>query len=425
MLTCKSPRKVMRAAHHLGRRCLRKYSSKFSRHDYTLPQLFACLVVREQMRLSYRGAEALLRDGRAWCRAIGIRRRTPDHATLARAASAILTGRRVGRMLDLLAGWFMLARKLGTTLAVDSTLYDTHHRSRHYERRLRHYGVGGRADGSGDVRRSASARRTPKLSVGVDTRSHVILSASARAGMGSDAPAFDRLLYDAWRRRGGRVRCVLADAGFDCEANHRIARLDMGVRSLIKAGVGRPTATPGKPPAGRYRRRMARELAGPQKGRPFGQRAQAETVMSMLKRNLGDALRARSPRARRREHAFKAVVHDLMLTRPQLPGSRQSRYVPVSCPSPFHARPRERQQPAAGRGRPERGAGQPDRAGRAGHVDLCRQRRGRRRTDEPRHEGLRDAARPADHRRRRRRGGGRPADDLVRQSLCQLGRPGA
>ncbi len=113
MITCKSPRKVMRAAHALGCRCLRKYSSKFSRHDYTLPQLFACLVVREQMRLSYRGAEALLRDGRAWCRAIGIKGKTPDHTTLARAAKAILDGRRVTRMLDLLAEWFMLARKLG------------------------------------------------------------------------------------------------------------------------------------------------------------------------------------------------------------------------------------------------------------------------------------------------------------------------
>src|SRR5918992_838078 len=324
MLTCKSPRKVMRVAHAIGSRCLRKYSSKFSRHEYTLPQLFACLVVREQMRLSYRGAEALLRDGRSWCRGIGMRRgRTPDHATLARAAAAILTGRRVGRMLDLLADWFALDRLLGTTLAVDSTCYDTHHRSRHYERRLRHHGVGGRADGSADARRGASARRTPKLSVGVDTRSHAILSATARAGMGSDAPGFDRLLFDAWRRRGGRVRCVLADAGFDCESNHRIARLDMGVRSLIRAATGRPSAR-GKPHAGRYRRRMARELAGPHKGRPFGQRAQAETVMSMLKRNLGDALRARSPRARRREHAFKAVVHDLMLLQRSSQGSRQS-----------------------------------------------------------------------------------------------------
>ena len=314
----------MRAAHALGCRYLRTYSSKFSRHDYTLPQLFACLVVREQMRLSYRGTEELLRDGRAWCRAIGMKRGTPDHATLHRAAGVLLTGRRLGRALDVLAEWFTLARLLGDTLAVDSTLHDTHHRSRHYERRCRHYVSGGGDKTAANAKRSVTATRTPKLSLGADTRSHVILSARARAGMGSDAPSFDGLLFDAWRRRRGRtLKSVLADAGFDSEANHRIARHDLGVRSLIKTGAGRPSAT-GKPPAGRWRRRMARELAGSQKGKRFGQRAQGETVMSMLKRNLGDALRARSPRARKAEHLFKAVVHNLMLARRRRGRSRQS-----------------------------------------------------------------------------------------------------
>lgn len=312
----------MRIAHAVASRCLRTYSSKFSRHDYTLPQLFACLAVREQMRLSYRGTEELLRDGRAWCRAIGMKRRkTPDHATLARAAQTLLTGRRLGRALDVLAEWFMLARLLGDTLGVDSTCHETHHRSRHYERRCRHHAAPNRR--TADAKRGKTARRTPKLSLGIDTRSHAILSAAARAGMGSDAPDFDDLLFHAWRRRGGRgIRKVLADAGFDSEANHEIARRDLGVRSYIKAGVGRPGA---RPPSGRYRRLMSKTLAGSQKGKPYGQRAQAETVMSMLKRNQGDALRARLPRTRRGEHLFKAVVHNLMLLRRRSRGSRHSR----------------------------------------------------------------------------------------------------
>ena len=103
MITSKSPRRVLLTAYHVAKDALPEYSSKFSRRDYTLPQLFACLAVREQMRLSYRGAEALLRDGRPWCRAIGMRRKTPDHATLARAARALLTGRRLSRALDVLA----------------------------------------------------------------------------------------------------------------------------------------------------------------------------------------------------------------------------------------------------------------------------------------------------------------------------------
>ena len=42
----------MRVAHEAARMVLPGYRSKFSRHDFTLAQLFACLVVRE---LSKRG----------------------------------------------------------------------------------------------------------------------------------------------------------------------------------------------------------------------------------------------------------------------------------------------------------------------------------------------------------------------------------
>ena len=88
----------MRAAWHLAGQSLPDYSSKFSRRDFTLPQLFACLVVKEQMRRSYRGAEALLRDCGHWLRDVGLRR-APDHNTLCRAAAFLLGKFRVGRLL--------------------------------------------------------------------------------------------------------------------------------------------------------------------------------------------------------------------------------------------------------------------------------------------------------------------------------------
>src|SRR5947208_16533031 len=93
MLTCQSPRKVMRAAFFLARQTLPNYSSKFSRHDFTLPQLFACLVVKEHQRKSYRQAEALLRDAPQWCREIGMKT-TPDPNTLCRAFHVLNRGRR-------------------------------------------------------------------------------------------------------------------------------------------------------------------------------------------------------------------------------------------------------------------------------------------------------------------------------------------
>jgi len=55
-------------AYRLARDVLPDSSGKFGRRDSTLPQLFSCLVVKEQLGRSYRGAEALLRDCRHWRR---------------------------------------------------------------------------------------------------------------------------------------------------------------------------------------------------------------------------------------------------------------------------------------------------------------------------------------------------------------------
>ncbi len=97
----------MAIACELAKRCLPDYSSKFSRKDFTLPQLFACLVVREHQNKSYRGVEALLRDSEHWCKQIGMRR-VPDHNTLCRAFKVILSGSCIGRLLDLLPRWMGL-----------------------------------------------------------------------------------------------------------------------------------------------------------------------------------------------------------------------------------------------------------------------------------------------------------------------------
>lgn len=93
-------------AYELARESLPAYSHKFSRHDFTLPQLFACLVVKEHQRRSYRGAEELLRDSPSWRRRAGMhRKRSPDHNTLWRAAKFLLQKCRVDRLLDAVARW--------------------------------------------------------------------------------------------------------------------------------------------------------------------------------------------------------------------------------------------------------------------------------------------------------------------------------
>jgi hypothetical protein len=84
----------------------------------------------------------------------------------------------------------------------------------------------------------------------------------------------------------------VADAGYDSEKNHRIARDDLGIRSIIPPNSGRPTS---KAPPTRHRRNMHHRFKRKADRHLYGQRWQVETVNSMIKRNLGSALRARTP----------------------------------------------------------------------------------------------------------------------------------
>jgi hypothetical protein len=172
-------------------------------------------------------------------------------------------------------------------------------------------------------------KRFPKLGIAVASASHLIVSMWCGTGSGSDSPHFEPLLFDAWRRVPRRTFTAVFDAGYDGEANHRIARHEMTVRSIIPPLIGRPTE---KPPT-YWRRRMKRLLATRESRRRCGytQRWQAETVMSMLKRNLGSALRGRTARSRHRDLALKVLTHNVMIIRCQ-PRVETEQDIPLSSP---------------------------------------------------------------------------------------------
>jgi hypothetical protein len=148
MTTSKSPRKVLRLAHELARQALPEFDSRFSRHDFTNAQLFACLVLREHQRKSFRGVEALLIDSPAWLADIGLSK-APDHNTLCRAFDRFVRPELAWTMLDLMA---QLAQHRGTIkrdrrkpLAIDSSMFESRHVSRHFERRRRDTATASRA----------------------------------------------------------------------------------------------------------------------------------------------------------------------------------------------------------------------------------------------------------------------------------------
>ena len=89
----------------------------------------------------------------------------------------------------------------------------------------------------------------------IDTRTHLFLSASVTRGPGQDAPQ----LLPAARRavKNTPIDTLLADAGYDSEANHATCRERPGVRSTVIALNRRGSR---KRPKARYRRQMVRRF---------------------------------------------------------------------------------------------------------------------------------------------------------------------
>lgn len=91
----KSALQVARKALNAGEAALPAYGSRFSRRDYTQPQLFALLVLRQFLRTDYRGIVALVAEWRE-LREVLCLSQVPHYSTLAHAAPRLLAGAEKG-----------------------------------------------------------------------------------------------------------------------------------------------------------------------------------------------------------------------------------------------------------------------------------------------------------------------------------------
>jgi transposase len=100
---------------------------------------------------------------------------------------------------------------------------------------------------------------------------------------------------------------LLADAGYDAEANHRFCRRGLGIRSTV-IPVNDRRLKEGQT-KGHYRNQMKNNFPK----RKFRQRWQVECVVSRMKRRLGYALRARTDESRGTECGLRVLTYNLML----------------------------------------------------------------------------------------------------------------
>jgi Transposase DDE domain len=176
--------------------------------------------------------------------------------------------------------------------AVDSTALQTSHASEYFQFRR------GR-DG-----RPITIRNWPKMGLVIEPRSHLLLGMTAGRGLSYDYKLLRPLLEQALRHV--QIDLVLADAGFDSEANHVIAREELGVRRTL---INLNRRGNGPRIHGKYRGEMSRRF----NRRTYGQRWQVESAVSQIKRRLGAVLNARTRQNQDREMLLKGLTQTIAI----------------------------------------------------------------------------------------------------------------
>ncbi len=293
-VTSKSPRAVARAALQTAQRELPFYTHPNSPKKFTQHQLFACLVLKNFLKTDYRGVVAHLADHPELRKVLRLEC-VPHFTTLQKASRRLLASASARRLLGSTIRLHYGRRRRVESTAIDSTGLECTAASGYFVKRRHRVS---------EPWKTVVYHRYPKLAVVCDTSCHFILAVGVGRGPRPDVDELVPLLSQALRSM--LVECLTADAGYDSEANHRFAREQCGVRTLIPAKHGRPTD---KPASGRYRRLMQTRFDDSK----YHTRAQVETVISMIKRRQRAHAPGRTYHSRCRDLRLMALTHNIMI----------------------------------------------------------------------------------------------------------------
>ena len=293
-VTSKSPKAVARAALFAAQRVLPFYTHPNSPKKFTQHQLFACLVLKNFLKTDYRGVVAHLADNPSLREVLGLKH-VPHFTTLQKASRHLLAASPVRRTLNSTIRMHYRRRRRVASAAVDSTGLECTAASGYFVRRRSRVNR---------PWKTVVYHRYPKLAVVSDTSCHFILALGVGRGPRPDVDEFRPLVKAALRTMF--LLRMIADAGYDSESNHRFARESCGIRTIIPAKHGRPTA---KPARGHYRRLMQVRFDA----EAYHARAQIETVVSMIKRNQLPFVRGRSYQSQCRDLRLMALTHNVMI----------------------------------------------------------------------------------------------------------------
>ena len=274
-----------RVALQVATQVLPPYRTRFSKHQFTQPQLLAVLCLMRYEDWTFREAEVRLREHQELRAALHLPA-VPDYTTLYRFLRR-LEDDTVNRGLQETVRRLRRRRSRPVSAAIDGTGLSDTSVSTFFLRRLEQHAHGTRP-----------RRPWLKWLIVVDVQQQILLAQRARQGPGCDARALPGLLDVA--ARGAPLGVVLADAEFDSEANHQHIRQRLGAKSIIPArrrGV----------PNGTIRNQMFR--AFPKK--PYRQRNKIESIFSAVKRKLSSRAPGRSLATQVRQALLLGLAYNL------------------------------------------------------------------------------------------------------------------
>jgi len=257
------------------------------------------LVLREFFTTDYRGIEEILNDSSDLRKILELSE-VPHYTTLQKAAQRITkkdTLDKLMREILAIAVQTKIMKKKVALSAIDGTGFESHHISAYFVKRK----------AKGEERyQMTTYTRYPKVGIVSDCKTHLVLSGVPSRGPYPDIVHFEKAVNEA--AKNVHLKVLTADAGYDSEKSHTFAREVHGIRTIIPPKIGRKTT---KLPSGKWRKIMATRF----NKKLYGQRWQVETVNSMIKRNLGSFLRARSYWSQCREIMLRLFVHNVMIVR--------------------------------------------------------------------------------------------------------------
>lgn len=272
---------ISKLAMRVARRCVAPYACVKSRHDFTQPQLLACLVLKVATKNDYRGVCELLNLAPELCEAIGLEK-VPHWTTLQK----FMANAHVPQIADHLLG--EVIKEIGlddqpSMIAVDSTGLQCGMASLHYQVR--------------QGQKRSTRRKTVKVSVAVICGAMVPVALVVEMGSSSDMQQMPALMERIEQRT--QPSHLLADAAYDAEWVHVRARERWRARSVIPAVIKTQDGTIRT----KWRAKM-RELPA-----IYGKRWHAESFMSGFKRTMASTLSSRRTRTLLAEASMKVLAY--------------------------------------------------------------------------------------------------------------------